>query len=115
MDRDRLEGGLVRRRVLLSELLSDPGPGIEEDEKRPGEKSGGTHSRKIFSLFGEVSLWRNYYYNPICSTGFLVLGSWILIIVIDSGRPACPACARLRPTFLRRLRKLRATGRRSGL
>lgn len=55
--------------VLLSELLSDPDLGVEGDEKRPGEKRGGTQERTVLSLFGEVSLRRNYYYDPACKTG----------------------------------------------
>lgn len=55
--------------VLLSELLSDPGLGIEGDGKRPGEKRGGAHRRTILSLFGEVELCRNYYYDPTRKTG----------------------------------------------
>jgi len=55
--------------ALLSELLSDPELGIEEDLKRPGEKRGGAHERKILSLFGEVSLRRNYYYDPVRKAG----------------------------------------------
>lgn len=55
--------------ALLSELFSDPGLAIDGDEKRPGEKRGGTHERTILSLFGEVSLRRNYYYDPDGKTG----------------------------------------------
>jgi len=56
-------------RVLLSELLSDPEPGIDGDEKRPGEKRGGARERTILSVFGEVGLRRNYYYDPARKTG----------------------------------------------
>jgi len=55
--------------VLLSELFSDPEIEIDGDEKRPGEKLGGTHERTILSLFGEVSLRRNYYYDPTGKAG----------------------------------------------
>ena len=55
--------------VLLSELLSDPALGIDGDKKRPREKRAGAQERKILSLFGEVNLRRNYYYDPACQTG----------------------------------------------
>lgn len=55
--------------VLLSELLCDPDLGIEGDEKRPGEKRARAQERKILSLFGEVKLHRNYYYDPQRKTG----------------------------------------------
>jgi len=53
--------------TLICELLADPDLAIEGDEKRAGEKRGGTHVKKVLSLFGEVSIRRKYYYDR--STG----------------------------------------------
>lgn len=55
--------------VLIGALLSDPDLVVDADEKRPGEKRGGSHPKKVLSLFGEVSIRRNYYYDPSSGRG----------------------------------------------
>lgn len=54
---------------LMAELLGDPDLVIEGDEKRPGEKRGGKQPKTFLSLFGEMCIRRNYYYDPIKGTG----------------------------------------------
>lgn len=54
---------------LLGKLLADTQIVVEADEKGPGEKRGGVHEKKVVSLFGEVCVRRNYYYDPKAKKG----------------------------------------------
>lgn len=55
--------------VLVAELLADPNLAVRGDEKRPGEKRGGSQVKEILSLFGKLSIRRNYYYDPAAGQG----------------------------------------------
>ena len=54
---------------MIEELLADPQLVVAGADKRPGEKRGGTHEKTMLSLFGEVRLRRDYYYNPQIGCG----------------------------------------------
>ena len=47
---------------VLGELLNDPALPVPEDHRRPGEKCHAGRPKQALTLFGPVSLFRNYYY-----------------------------------------------------
>lgn len=53
--------------TVIGQLLADSDLVIEGNGKQTGERLGGTHTKKVLCVFGEVSITRQYYYNP--STG----------------------------------------------
>ena len=56
-------------RRLLEQLLNDPALPIPDDASRPGEKCTAAVSREVETLFGKLTLRRNYYYAPQTGTG----------------------------------------------
>jgi hypothetical protein len=56
-------------RGLLEKLFSQPGLCIAGDASRPGEKCHADRSKEVLTLFGRVSLRRNYYFNPQTGQG----------------------------------------------
>jgi len=51
-------------RRMIEDLLGDPQLVVAGDEKRSGEKRGGSQEKTMLSLFGEIRLRRDYYYSP---------------------------------------------------
>ena len=47
---------------ILGELLNDPALPVPQDHSRPGEKCHAGRPKEVLTLFGPVSLFRNYYY-----------------------------------------------------
>jgi len=56
-------------RCMIEELLADPQLEVAGSDKRPGEKRGGSQGKTMLSLFGEIRLRRDYYYNPQLGCG----------------------------------------------
>lgn len=54
---------------ILESLFADPGLKIPRDEKAGGEKRMRGQKKTVQFIFGEVTLTRNYYYNPVDKTG----------------------------------------------
>lgn len=54
---------------LLEALLNDPTLPLPEDASRPGEKRTGAVARTVDSLFGPLTLTRNYYHTAATGTG----------------------------------------------
>ena len=62
-------------RRLLEHLLNDSALPIPDDTSRPGEKCTAAVSREVETLFGKLTLRRNYYYAPQTGTGRYPLDS----------------------------------------
>lgn len=56
-------------RRLLEHLLNDPTLPIPDDASQPGEKCTATVPRDLETLFGKLTLRRNYYYAAAAGTG----------------------------------------------
>jgi len=56
-------------RGMIGELLADPELVVAGANKKPGEKRGGSHAKTMLSLFGEIRVSRDYYYNPQLGCG----------------------------------------------
>ena len=54
---------------MIEDLLSDPQLAVAGASKLPGEKRGGSQERIVLSMFGEIRLRRDYYYNPELGSG----------------------------------------------
>jgi len=77
-------------RRLLEQLLNDPALPIPGDASRPGEKCTAAVPRDLETLFGQLTLRRNYYYAPQTGRGRYPLDSALKLV------GACtPALARL--------------------
>lgn len=65
---------------VLEELLSDPALPVPEDSSRPGEKCHADRPKEMLTLFGPVSLLRNYYHAAAEQAGRVpldrALGLW---------------------------------------
>jgi hypothetical protein len=65
---------------LLEELLNDPALPVPEDASRPGEKCHANRHKEMLTLFGPVSLSRNYYHAAAEQAGRVpldqALGLW---------------------------------------
>lgn len=56
-------------RKLLEKLYSEPGLSVPDNASRPGEKCHAGRKLEMHSIFGVVSLHRNYFYCPEEGTG----------------------------------------------
>ena len=54
---------------LLQKLYSQPGLNVPGNASQPGEKCHAGRARKIHTLFGPITVCRNYFYRPDSTTG----------------------------------------------
>jgi hypothetical protein len=59
--------GMCRR--ILQWLLTLPGLRVPDDSPRPGERRVANQSRSVHTLFGDITVARNYYHRPSEATG----------------------------------------------
>jgi hypothetical protein len=71
---------------LLEQLYNDPALPIPDDVPRPGEKCHTGRTKEILTLFGWVTLYRNYYYDPLTDQGRAPLDQ--ALGLVDSYSPA---------------------------
>ena len=77
-------------RRLLEDLLNDPTLPLPDDASRPGEKCTAAVSRAIETLFGPLTLRRNYYHAGEAGAGRYPLDAALKLV-----GPYTPALARL--------------------
>ena len=77
-------------RRLLEHLLNDPTLPIPDDASQPGEKGTAAVPRDLETLFGKLTLRRNYYYAAAAGTGRYPLDTALKLV-----GPYTPALARL--------------------
>jgi hypothetical protein len=86
-----LRAALLRDgRRLLESLLNDPALPQPDDASRPGEKCTPAVAREIATLFGPLTLRRNYYHTAAAQTGRYPLDAALRLV-----GPCTPALAQL--------------------
>jgi len=73
-------------RRLLEDLLAQADLRLADNASRPGEKCHPGRKLQMRSLFGPVTLWRNYFYDPLAGTGRFALDE--ALGLVESFSPA---------------------------
>ena len=75
-------------RQLLAALLNDPTLPLPDDASRPGEKCTPAVAREIETLFGPLTLRRNYYHTAATGQGRYPLDEALKLARINPGSTA---------------------------